>query len=61
MYSRIKAGRKHYFAAAAGVITGLLPIVVIMARTDPSKVLNAVATLLFVVGLVVLYKKEFSE
>lgn len=61
MYSRTQCGSKHYFAAAAGVVMGLLPIVMIMARTDPSKVLNVVAALLFGVGLIVVYKKEFAQ
>lgn len=60
VYASIQAERTHYFAAAAGVITGLLPIVMIMARTDPSKVFNVVAALLFVAGLIIVYKKEFT-
>lgn len=51
----------HYFASASGVITGLVFIVVVMARRDPSKLLNVVAALLLVVYLVVLYRRTFSS
>jgi hypothetical protein len=51
----------HYFASASGVITGLVFIVVVMAKRDPSKILNVVAALFLVVYLVVLYRKNFSS
>ncbi|MGC1121131.1 MAG: hypothetical protein WBA22_08550 [Candidatus Methanofastidiosia archaeon] len=51
----------HYFASASGVITGLVFIVVVMARGDPSKLFNVVAALLLVMYLVVLYRRHFSS
>lgn len=41
----------QYFAVAAGIITGLLPVVAVMARTDPAKVLNFVGELIFIIIL----------
>jgi len=46
----------HYFVAGAGIVTGLLPVVAVMVRTTPSKIGNFVGALIFVIGLVVLYR-----
>ncbi|MGD2248019.1 MAG: hypothetical protein PVF58_06405 [Candidatus Methanofastidiosia archaeon] len=60
-YSGIHFDAGHYFAAAAGVPTGLLVISGIMARTAPEKGLNFVVALLFVLILVVYYVKTFKK
>jgi hypothetical protein len=59
MYASIWFESQHYFAAAAGIITGLLPIVILMARTDPAKIGNMVAALIFAAVLVLLYRRNF--
>lgn len=59
-YGRIFSGVQwtspRSFAAGAGITTGLLPVVAVMARTDPAKIGNFTAAALFVFFLVVLYK-----
>lgn len=56
-FSRVVWESTHYFAAASGVITGLLPVVAVMARTDLAKIGNLVVAVLFVIFLVVVYKR----
>jgi hypothetical protein len=56
-YSRLVWSKNHYFAAASGVITGLLPVVAIMARTDPAKTGNVVVAVGFAIVLLVVYKR----
>jgi hypothetical protein len=60
-YSGIHFDDRHYFAAAAGVPTGLLVSVGVMARTTPQKILNFVAALIFVLILVIYYVKTFKN
>lgn len=45
----------HYFVAGAGIVTGLLPVVAVMVRTDLAKIGNFVGAFIFVIVLVVLY------
>ena len=56
-YSRLVWSKNHYFAAASGVITGLLPLVTIMARTDPAKTGNVGVAVGSVIVLLVLYRR----
>jgi hypothetical protein len=60
-YARVRWEPRTYYASAAGFISGLLPIVAIMARTSPQKVLNFVGTLIFTVLLIIVYKKVFQD
>jgi hypothetical protein len=55
MYANTSFEPRHYFAAAAGIITGLLPIVALMTRTDPAKTGNMVAALIFTAALGLVY------
>ena len=56
-FSRIAWRPDLYYAAGAGVITGLLPIVAVMARTAPVKIGNVIATVVTVVILVIIYRR----
>ncbi len=56
-YSRLQWSPNHYFAAAAGVITGLVPIVAVMAGSNSSKIPNFVVALLFVTILLIKYRR----
>ncbi|MBU7015765.1 MAG: hypothetical protein HXS52_00055 [Theionarchaea archaeon] len=60
LYAGTRFEPAHFFASASGILTGLVFIVVVMARRDPSKILNVVAALLLVMYLVVLYRRHFK-
>jgi hypothetical protein len=56
IYSRMnwaEASSRHYFAAATGFVTGLLPLSFSLSRTDPGRVLNVFSelTLIIILGL----------
>lgn len=57
-FSRIAWKLNHYFAAGAGIITGLVPIAAIGARTDPGKVGNFIAAFIFMVLLIIIYRNR---
>lgn len=59
-FSRIAWGLIHYFAAGAGIVTGLLPVVAVMVRTTPVKIGNFVCAVIFVIILGILYKNVKS-
>lgn len=59
-YSNIIFDFRRYFAAAAGIPTGLVVIAGVMARTAPQKILNFVAALIFVLVLIRYYVKTFK-
>jgi hypothetical protein len=52
-----RATRKHYFAAAAGIVTGLLPLALSLARSQHVKYLNVMAEVIFIVILMIVYSK----
>jgi hypothetical protein len=52
-----RATRKHYFAAGAGIVTGLLPLALSLARSQHVKYLNVIAEVIFIIILMVVYSK----
>lgn len=58
-YSRINWGESYqkYYAAAAGFISGLLPIAYIVSRSTPAKQLNLVGLIIFLIFLFIGYRK----
>lgn len=57
-FSHIDWKSKHYFAAAAGVITGLVPIAAVGARANPGEIGNFAAALIFVIALGIVYRNK---
>jgi hypothetical protein len=55
--SRLIWKKQHYFAGGAGIVTGLLIVVAVMARSDPAKIGNLVCAGVGVI-LVLLYRKR---
>ncbi len=60
-FSRIVWRPPHCFAAGAGVVTGLLPVVAVGIRTNPAKIMNVLCAMILAFILVWRYKKCFSE
>lgn len=60
-FSRVAWRPPHYFAAGAGVVTGLLPVVAVGVRTNPSRIMNVLCAMILAFILVARYKKCFSE
>lgn len=52
-----RATRKHYFAAAAGIVTGLLPLALSLARSQQGRYLNVLAEVIFIIILMVVYSR----
>jgi hypothetical protein len=52
-----RATRKHYFAAAAGIVTGLLPLSLSLARSQHGRYLNVLAEVTFIIILIIVYSK----
>lgn len=61
MISRCMWERINLFAAGAGIVTGLLPIVAIVARAEPAKIGNFVGAIISALVLVTMYKNLRSE
>ncbi len=61
VFSGVQWTSPRSFAVGAGITTGLLPVVAIMARTDPAKIGNFAAAVLFVFFLVILYKRTLRS
>ena len=57
-FSRITWKLNHYFAAGAGIITGLVPIAAIGARKDPGEIGNFIAAFIFMVLLIIIYRNR---
>jgi membrane-associated PAP2 superfamily phosphatase len=59
IYSRMnwaEASSRHYFAAASGFVTGLLPLSFSLLRTQPGRVLNVFAELTLITILALTYR-----
>ncbi|MBU7046751.1 MAG: hypothetical protein HXS54_09975, partial [Theionarchaea archaeon] len=56
--SRLIWTSKHYFAGGAGIVTGLLSVVAVMARSDPAKIGNLVCAVIGVIILIFSYKRS---
>ena len=54
--SRLIWTSKHYFAGGAGIVTGLLIVVAVMARSDPAKIGNLVCAVIGVIILIFSYR-----
>lgn len=52
-----RATRKHYFAAPAGIVTGLLPLALSLARSQHVKYLNVLSEIIFIIILMLVYSK----
>lgn len=52
-----QASSRHYFAAATGFVTGLLPLAISLSRTQPGRILNVFAELTLITMLALNYRK----
>lgn len=52
-----RATRRHYFAAAAGIVSGLLPLALNLAWSRQGGYLNVLAGVIFIVLLVIVYSR----
>lgn len=56
-----RADRRHYLAAGAGLVTGLLPFVLLSTRRDPAKAGNVLAAILLLLLVAGFYRKVAGE